>query len=164
MSDKTPAPSLTVLCVGVALAATTLSGLVGALAAYVYHLEGPTRGTLTWVGVVAGVVGGLIGSIGWCGQMLRTARKYLRRTGRSSPWLIVHGTFDGFVAGLVAAGLLHATLMLVTGAWNGEAALMGFLGASILGLGLGFVSGLLAWGAAALAAPPSQRPAAEPPP
>lgn len=163
MSGKRLAPPLTVLCVGVLMAATTLSGFVGAIASHMYHRNGSPESGLMLAGVAGGVVGGAIGSLGWCWHIVRAAGRYLRQTGRSSPWLIVHGTFDGFVAGLVAATILHTTLMLITGAWRGDGAVVGLIGASVCGPGLGVVSGLLAWGAAALAATPN-RPNAEAPP
>jgi len=147
-----------VLCLLVFAVATGLSWYLGELATLLYGTICTSRPNIELGGRVLGIVGGALGSAGWCVLMVSLALRYVRRTGRASAKLILWGTFAGHGAALLAAAMLHGGLMLIDGEWTPEAASTGLIFAAGAGLGLGVISGLLAWGAAALAIPRELRP------
>jgi len=149
---------LVMMCVTVCAAGTALSWFLGAMAAEIYTSVCSPDPHIERIGRVAGIVGGLLGSGCWCAEMVVLIVHYLRRTGRTSAKLIAWGTFGGHGAALMAAGMVHAWLMIAKKQWSNEGVLYGLSFSAAAGLGLGFVCGLLAWGAGALARP---RPAAD---
>jgi hypothetical protein len=142
-----------VLCLFVCAAATALSWFCGGMATLLYGTICSSNPPVQTGGPILGIVGGALGSIGWCVLVVVVALRYLRRTGRASPKLIAWGTFAGHAAALLAAGVVHGGLMVLDGQWRTEGFIWGMGTSAVTGLGLGLICAFLAWGAAALANP-----------
>lgn len=143
-----------VLCVLVCPAATLVSWYCAMMATLLYGgVCGPRLPEIEGVGGILGIGGGLVAGAAWCWLMIHVAVRYIRRMGRSSPKLILWGTFAGHGAALLVTIPLHGGLMLTQGQWESSAVQPALIFAAASGLGLGLICGLLAWGAAALANP-----------
>jgi hypothetical protein len=129
-------------------------GWAGGFTATLYQLYWGTAATvnLRAAGMLLGLGAGLVASLAWCAVMIVVAVRRLLRTGQASPRLVAWGAFAGHAAALLATGILLGGMMILNGAWNLSAALLGLVFSAVAGLGLGAIGGLLAWGAAAWAA------------
>jgi hypothetical protein len=154
-----------VLCLMVCAVATGGSAALGDMATALYGTICSTNRPVEAGGPWLGAVGGLTGSVAWCILLVNVAVGKIRRTGRASPKLIVWGTLAGHGAGLIACVILHGGLMwLNKKQWSEEGALWALGASAVVGLTLGALCGLLAWGASALALPKVPPPPSPPDP
>jgi len=149
-----------VLCLLVCGIATGGSAFLGALATALYGTICSSNPPVEAGGPWLGAVGGLTGSLAWCILLIGLAVSQIRRTGRASAKLILWGTFAGHGAGLIACAILHGGLMWLNDKqWSEDGALWALGSSAVCGLGMGVLSGLMAWAMAIVAAPAPPAPA-----
>lgn len=123
-----------ILAAGIALASTSLSAVLGFLAAVLFVMVGPRH--VTWIGLAVGAVSGALAATGWIGWMQR------RNVGKRRASLVLRGVAGGVLAASLASVVVHAAIALVAPAprwWVGQLVGQGF--ALVTGAVLGLVGG-----------------------